>query len=174
MGLNTLIPEPLLRKLHWISGGGTSFARGLNDVPKMAVLLVVAVAQGGGVRADRELVLAVILVSVAMGIGSLWKGLKILHVLSLSGSAARLLHRPDCKLAYHGAHSSGISARSSCLNHLCECGGAFRDQDPVRKGTSQSRRASKYPWGRFVTFPATVFLSALFSLTFNLFEFKGF
>src|SRR5215472_11808607 len=39
-------PSPLVRRLwlslHWLSGGAVSFARGLNDVPKMAALLIPA------------------------------------------------------------------------------------------------------------------------------------
>lgn len=80
------VPATWLRRtwtaLHWLSGGLTSFARGLNDVPKIAAFLVLAgslSAQGGPGTAS---VWAVALVALAMGLGCLWGGFRVLEVLS--------------------------------------------------------------------------------------------
>ncbi len=75
--------ERILKSLHWMSAGVTSFARGANDVPKMAALLIVAFAGSSPPAAtQRTFVFSMILVSVSMGIGGIWKGLRILTVLS--------------------------------------------------------------------------------------------
>ncbi len=64
--------------LHWLSSGATSFARGLNDVPKIAAFLIVA-AGSTGPSAE----LAVIgLVTLTMGLGSLWGGFRVAEVLA--------------------------------------------------------------------------------------------
>jgi PiT family inorganic phosphate transporter len=49
--------------LHWFSGAATSFARGLNDTPKITAVLLVAVA--GAIRLDY------LLVALAMALGGL-------------------------------------------------------------------------------------------------------
>jgi len=81
-------PPPWRRRLwtvlHWSSSGITSFARGLNDTPKIAAFLLLASAVTPGDNAlaalgDRGLV---ILVVVAMGAGSLWGGNRVLQTLA--------------------------------------------------------------------------------------------
>lgn len=45
-----LSPKITLNHLHWLTSGATSFARGLNDVPKMvAILLGAALLTGTGI-----------------------------------------------------------------------------------------------------------------------------
>lgn len=69
--------------LHWLSSGATSFARGLNDVPKIAAFFIVALAAGStAVPATDVPLLAFVLVSVSMALGSIWGGLKVAEVLA--------------------------------------------------------------------------------------------
>lgn len=80
-------PSLAVRRLwvvvHWLSAGAVSFARGLNDVPKMAALMVPALvawpaiasyAHGPG--------LAIILTALAMTGGAIMAGRRLLPVLA--------------------------------------------------------------------------------------------
>ena len=64
---------PTLDALHFLSGGAASFARGLNDTPKMAALLLVA--EGLGVRS------AVATVALAMAVGGLLDARRVAETL---------------------------------------------------------------------------------------------
>jgi len=85
-------PSPAVRRfwlaLHWLSAGAVSFARGLNDVPKMAALMIPAlaawpaVASGSGAPA-----LAVALAAAAMTGGAVMAGRRLLPVLASEVSA---------------------------------------------------------------------------------------
>ncbi len=69
--------------LHWLSSGATSFARGLNDVPKIAAFLIVALATRSAGGASASIGFAVIvLVTLTMGLGSLWGGFRVAEVLA--------------------------------------------------------------------------------------------
>jgi len=63
--------------LHWISSGLTSFARGLNDAPKIAALGVVPALTLG-----RDTTLLFILVALAMVFGSLKTGRRVTETLA--------------------------------------------------------------------------------------------
>jgi PiT family inorganic phosphate transporter len=67
-------------QLHWISSGATSFARGLNDGPKIAALVLGALALSGGASPDTSLVFAVI--TAGMAAGSLAGGRRVTRVLA--------------------------------------------------------------------------------------------
>ncbi len=69
-----------LDHLHWLTSGTVSFARGLNDAPKMVALLlgVAALTQVGSVTS----LAAFILVAVGILIGSLVAGLKVSKVMA--------------------------------------------------------------------------------------------
>lgn len=68
-----------LGHLHWLTSGATSFARGLNDAPKMvALLLGGAVVAGGAPGAGAVFVL----VAAAMVAGSLLAGRRVTRVLA--------------------------------------------------------------------------------------------
>lgn len=75
--------QRVLTLLHWISGGVTSFARGLNDVPKIAafLILVLALAPGLPFNAGGN-AWPIVAVAVVMGLGGLWGGMRVLHVLA--------------------------------------------------------------------------------------------
>lgn len=71
----------LLHGLHWLSSGAVSFARGLNDVPKIAALLILALP-GLGLSPAETTAWAVGTVTAAMVAGSLWGGLRVAQVLA--------------------------------------------------------------------------------------------
>ena len=76
--------ERMWVRLHWLSSGVTSFARGLNDVPKIAAFLILALSLSPGVA---ETVLfngagPILLVALVMGVGCLWGGFRVLELLS--------------------------------------------------------------------------------------------
>lgn len=71
--------------LHWLSSGATSFARGLNDTPKIAAFLILAA--GLAPETHRLSVVygpmwPVVATALVMGFGGLWGGLRILKVLA--------------------------------------------------------------------------------------------
>lgn len=68
--------------LHWLSGGVTSFARGLNDVPKISAFFIVALAAGSTGPVANAPLLAFVLVSLFMALGSIWGGLRVAEVLA--------------------------------------------------------------------------------------------
>lgn len=54
--------------LHWLTSGGTSFARGMNDAPKMAALILAAGAlAGGGAAGLKPLAFAIIAFGIMAG-----------------------------------------------------------------------------------------------------------
>lgn len=68
--------------LHWLSGGLTSFARGLNVVPKIAAFLLLATAIQPAASGAQPALWPVVAVTVVMAFGSLWGGFRVLDVLS--------------------------------------------------------------------------------------------
>jgi PiT family inorganic phosphate transporter len=83
-----------LDSLHWLSAGGTSFARALNDAPKILALGAAAAAVSGlGLPA------LFVLVALAMGAGSWFGGRRV--TATLAGRVTRL--EPDGGLAANGA-----------------------------------------------------------------------
>ena len=78
-GTQPAVVRITLDRLHWITSGATSFARGLNDAPKMvALILAGAVLVGDGI--SHSVWFAV--VTVAMVAGSLFGGLRVTRVLA--------------------------------------------------------------------------------------------
>lgn len=77
---DTLLRAPgsaALNGLHWLSAGMVGFARGWNDAPKIAALAVVVLPASGGGMAG-----AFGLVAVAMAIGGMVAGRKVLETLA--------------------------------------------------------------------------------------------
>lgn len=70
--------------LHWFSSGLVGFARGLNDVPKIAALALPALLALPPTPAGAPAVTAaaLLLVTLAMGAGSVWGGMRLLPVLA--------------------------------------------------------------------------------------------
>jgi len=82
-------PSPRVERiwvgLHWLSSGMTSFARALNDVPKIAAFLILALGLAPGVAAElRQLdaMWPILLVALVMAVGALRGGFRVLEVLS--------------------------------------------------------------------------------------------
>jgi PiT family inorganic phosphate transporter len=78
-----------LDHLHWLTSGGTSFARGLNDAPKM-VAIVLAAASLAGRGADLK-ISTFVLVTLGMVAGSLVAGRRVTQVLA--EKVTRMSHR---------------------------------------------------------------------------------
>ena len=70
--------------LHWLSSGLTSFARGLNDVPKIAAFLILLASLSPALARQLGTGSAgpVVLVSLVMAAGSLLGGFRVLQVLA--------------------------------------------------------------------------------------------
>ena len=72
--------------LHWLSSGATSFARGLNDVPKIAVFMMLALTLVPPTLVQTTSSWPqgwpILLVTLVMGAGCLWGGFKVLDVLA--------------------------------------------------------------------------------------------
>jgi inorganic phosphate transporter, PiT family len=78
-----------LNHLHWLTSGATSFARALNDAPKMAALVIGAVLLGGG---DSHGSMAYfIAITAGMVAGSWFAGRKVTEVLA--DKITRMDHR---------------------------------------------------------------------------------
>lgn len=78
-----------LDRLHWMTSAATSFARGLNDAPKMVALVVVGSMAAPDLPA--LLLFAAALVAVGMGLGSAIGGRKVTNVLA--ERVTRMNHR---------------------------------------------------------------------------------
>lgn len=75
--------ERLWRALHWFSSGATSFARGLNDVPKIAAFLIVATALSPvGTGLPDAATGPIVAVTLVMALGGVWGSRKVLRVLA--------------------------------------------------------------------------------------------
>lgn len=53
--------------LHWLTSGATNFARGLNDTPKIAALLLLTLAASRGIPMPKSSVFAVVALGIAAG-----------------------------------------------------------------------------------------------------------
>lgn len=67
-------------KLHWFSAGLTSFARGMNDAPKLAGLMIGAAMLSGAAELANQT--AFFVVAVAMTAGGLMAGLRVTKMLA--------------------------------------------------------------------------------------------
>ncbi len=67
--------------VHWLSSGAASFARGLNDAPKIVALMLIFLASGGPAH-QMPLPVVFVLGAVAMGIGSFFGGRRVTAVLA--------------------------------------------------------------------------------------------
>jgi len=77
--------EKIWLGLHWLSSGLTSFARALNDVPKIAAFLILTISLAPGLDnhiKDIEPMWPILAVSLSMAAGALWAGYRVLGVMS--------------------------------------------------------------------------------------------
>lgn len=82
-------PPPHVEKiwlgLHWFSSGVTSFARALNDVPKIAAFLILAMTLPPEIGDEFKTIQPmwpILAVSLSMSGGALWGGYRVLGVMS--------------------------------------------------------------------------------------------
>jgi PiT family inorganic phosphate transporter len=77
------LPGPTLGldSIHWLSSGLTSLARGINDAPKIAAMLLLGSTAAAWPSATVQ-VTAFAGVAIAMGIGSYWGGRRVTEVLA--------------------------------------------------------------------------------------------
>lgn len=66
--------------LHWLTSGVTNLARGLNDAPKMAALMMTAALLGGGAAIPTTAM--IVLVTLGMVAGSIVAGRRVTRVLA--------------------------------------------------------------------------------------------
>ncbi len=76
--LTSPIRFEVLDLFHWLSAGMTSFARGLNDAPKIVALALGVSALGTQISSTTSF----LLVALAMGLGSVLSGLKVTETLA--------------------------------------------------------------------------------------------
>lgn len=86
-GLETQRPPIAVQRfwlsLHWISAGAVSFARGMNDTPKIAALMIPAIAFLPVVpSAESGTRVAVLVIAIAMTSGGYMAGRRILPILA--------------------------------------------------------------------------------------------
>ena len=67
--------------IHWLSSGAASFARGLNDAPKIVSLILIVQISSGQLPSEFLFVIFV-LTALAMGAGSYWGGRRVTEVLA--------------------------------------------------------------------------------------------
>jgi len=70
-----------MNSVHWLSSGAASFARGLNDAPKIVSLLLLFLTAAGPARSV-SLAVIFVLSAAAMGIGSYVGGRRVTEVLA--------------------------------------------------------------------------------------------
>lgn len=70
-----------LNTVHWLSSGLTSLARGMNDAPKIAAMLLLGSSAASWPSQVLQ-VLSFVGVAMAMGIGSYWGGRRVTEVLA--------------------------------------------------------------------------------------------
>lgn len=74
-------PTVSLDSVHWLSSGLTSLARGTNDAPKIAAMLLLGSSTASWPSQALQ-ILAFVGVATAMGIGSYWGGRRVTEVLA--------------------------------------------------------------------------------------------
>ena len=155
--------------LHWLSGGATSFARGLNDVPKIAAILILALGLlPSSSTLDRQTIgiVAIIAVTVMMSIGGLWGGFRVLQVLAHRvvpvAAGTGLAANVGTSMLVLLASPLGIPVSTTHVSTGALIGIRLTDKSLPEQG--DSLRWILFAW--VVTLPITAVLSALSSLLF--------
>jgi inorganic phosphate transporter, PiT family len=165
-------PHPVRRlwvMLHWLSGGATSFARGLNDVPKIAAFLVLAMAPGASPELAPQAALgAIALVTLVMGLGSLWGGFRVLHVLAnrvtAMDPAQGLVANAGTSLLVLAASPLGLPVSTTHVSTGALMGIRFVEKRLPRQ--ADALRAILFAW--VVTLPVAAMLAAATALLMGL------
>lgn len=153
--------------LHWLSSGITSFARALNDTPKIAafVILALAFAPGGLALSATSAIAAV---TIAMGLGSLIGGYRVLSLMS--NGITRLDHQTGL---FANASTAALVLAASPLGlpvsttHVAT--GSLMGVRLARKTAPDTADALKMVLlGWVVTFPSAALFSAASYYTIRL------
>lgn len=146
--------QRVLILLHWLSGGATSFARGLNDVPKIAAFLILVLALTPGLPfSTAGNAWPIVAVAVVMGLGGLWGGMRVLHVLahrisplnSVRGLAANL----GTSLLVLGATPLGLPVSTTHVSTGALIG--VRWSDRIKPERGDALKLVLFGW--LITFP---------------------
>ena len=159
------VPSQPVRRLwvvlHWLSSGVTSFARGLNDVPKIAAFLLVAAAPAASHPAPAAFNAAIVLVTLAMGFGSLWGGFRVLNVLAHRVTAMDamqgLVANAGTSVLVLAASPLGLPVSTTHVSTGALMGIRFAEK--IRPLESDALRAILLAW--VVTLPVAAVLAAL-------------
>lgn len=148
--------------LHWLSSGATSFARGLNDTPKIAAFLMLATSLNSGVATTtgNHAVWSVVAVALVMGLGCLWGGFRVLDVLShriapldvSSGVVANL----GTSILVLAASPFGLPISTTHVSAGALMG--IRWADKAKPGEADAMKQVLYGW--VVTLPIAMLLAA--------------
>ncbi|MBI1330948.1 MAG: inorganic phosphate transporter [Alphaproteobacteria bacterium] len=158
-------PSPTVRRvwltLHWLSGGAVSFARGLNDVPKMAALMIPALLAWPALATTSQgPAVAIAATSLAMTGGALMAGRRLLPVLAKEVStmtpATGLFANMGTALLVLGATPLGLPVSTTHVAAGSLIGVRVADSAPPR--ARDALKTILMAW--FVTLPAAALLSA--------------
>lgn len=146
--------------LHWLSGGLTSFARGLNDVPKIAAFLLLVIAmEPAAVNALHALWL-VVAVTVVMALGSLWSGFRVLEVLSqriaLLDSASGVVANLGTSLLVLAASPLGLPVSTTHVSTGALIGVRWVGRQPPNR--ADALKTVLYGW--LITLPVAALIAA--------------
>ncbi|MFH0343215.1 MAG: anion permease [Chromatiales bacterium] len=158
--------RPMVRRLwvalHWLSSGATSFARGLNDVPKIAAFLIVALAarsaEGDGPPTGFAVI---VLVTLTMGLGSLWGGFRVAEVLAhritTMDPRQGLVANVGTSLLVLAASPLGLPVSTTHVSTGALMGIRWAEKEPPAQ--SDALRAILFAW--LVTLPVAAGLAAV-------------
>lgn len=170
------LPQPWVRRvwvgLHWLSSGTTSFARGLNDVPKIAAFLVLALALLPNVPAvisQYNAILPIVAVTLMMGLGSLWGGLRVLRVLAYKvtpmDTRTGLVANMGTSLLVLAATPLGLPVSTTHVSTGALMG--IRWSSGLRPTQGDALKLILFGW--IITLPVAALLAALSAKLFKIF-----
>ena len=151
----------ILDRLHFVSAGAVSFARGLNDTPKIVALLVAAAAL------HIQLPTAMLLVGVAMAIGGLLNARRVARTMSERITAMN--HGQGFTANLVTAFLILVASRWGLpvsTTHV-SCGSLFGLGAVTRQGQWATVRSILLAW--VVTLPASALFAAAAYPTFHVF-----
>jgi PiT family inorganic phosphate transporter len=124
------------RWLHWLSSGAVSFPRNLNDVPKIAALLILALPALGLSQTETTF-WAVGTVTAAMVAGSLSSGLRVSRVMAFRvaelDTRQGLVANLSTSLLVLGASPLGLPVSTTHVSTGSLMGVRFTDRSQPRQ-----------------------------------------
>lgn len=149
----------VLRGLHWLSSGAVCFARGLNDVPKIAAFLIL-ILPALDLSPTEVTFWAVAAVTAAMVAGSLWGGLRVARVLAFRvaelDAGRGLTANVGTSLLVLAASPLGLPVSTTHVSTGSLMGVRFANRSQPRQ--ADALRAILVAW--LVTLPVAALISA--------------